>query len=508
MARRRSRSHSYSNKERPETTTKPSKRRRRRQGGHVVAQATLGLEAAYRRFDEIAKRESGLGTGKLSATETFIASPWVYGAVTAISTAISETPFKLIGYKGEQVEEGDLLRLVEYPNLYTHQNNSSKLRYTYFVELLLAGSVMRVFGEMDGMRPGTMFIDSRRRYTPRYVFDEFGRQVVTHWIRNSSRSVTFVAGDEIIHDALYNPFHEFEGLAPITAALLSVEVAMYDRQFASKYYQNDASTGIIFSTDTPGFGKLQAEEASKLWEEKAGADNAFRPKFLSFGLKPHKFIEGLDARAMQMLGALTKADVVQGIYRVPLEIFGSTDRGNQGVVIGGGSLDPIKEMFLVNVIMPWARWYDKEFNWDVSRRFSARIRGHHDFSDNPVLENRRLERARIATELIDRGVPLNEVIRWLNLEIQPQPHGDTYWVEQWRVPADVVMRAGDKILDQSQGEVRKEYINSIVRLAETTAVQNSVRNRGEQRTNSEVVKEFNGHVQDLASRVQALERTH
>lgn len=458
-----------------------------------------------RRFDQLNARESGIGGTTLSSSETYMVSPWVYGAVNAIATAIAETPFILEGHKGHEVEEGDLLHLVERPNGYQMQSNSTKFRYTYFVELLLAGSVMRVFTEMDGMRPGGMFVDPRRRYFPRYIHDEAGRLVVTHWTRASTRNVTYVAGDEIIHDTLYNPYHDFEGLAPVTAAVLSVEVALNDRQFAGRYYRNDASTGVIFSTDSPGFTQQAADEAAAKWSEKGGVEEAHRPKFLSWGLKPHKFTGGLDARAMQILGALTKTDVVQGIFRVPLEIFGASDRGNQGVVIGGGSLEPIKEMFLVNVVMPWAHWYDNEFNWDVARRFSARMHGRHDFSQNPVLENRRLQRAEIATQLIDRGVPLNEVIRWLRLEIEPQPHGDTYWVEQWRIPADVVLRAGDKILDQSKSAASQAYVDSIVRLAETAVVKNSVRNNGDTRSNVEVIAELMNHARFSASREPALE---
>lgn len=451
----------------------------------------LGLEAAYRRFDDIVANEYSL-TGSIAAAETYIASPWVYGAVNAISTAIAQTPFKLEGYKGMESEEGALYSLVNRPNRYLHQNNSTKFRQAYFTELLTSGAVMRVFGEMDGMKPRTMFVDPRRHWYPQFTIDEFGRKVVHTWTRTASRSMRLIAEDEIVHDVLYNPFHDFEGLAPVTAAILSVEVALHDRQFASRFYKNDASTGLIFSTDSPGFGQRQADEAAQRWSEKGGIENSWQPKFVGWGLKPHKFRETLDGRAMQVLASLTKQDIVQGIFRVPLEIFGSTDRGNQGVVIGGGSLDPIKEMFLVNVVIPWARWYDDEFNSDVARRFSSRMRGYHDFTSNPVLENRRLERARVATELIDRGVPLNEVVRWLQLEIGEQPHGNEYWVENWRLPASVVLRAGDSILDQKHDDAVREHVEAIIRKAQTVEVKNSTMNRGDSRRNGDVVQEVMG----------------
>ena len=116
-----------------------------------------------------------------------------------------------------------------------------------------------------------------------------------------------------------------------------------------------------------------------------------------------------------------------------MDIIGSAEKAGGGVTIGAKTMEQAREMFIINVIMPWAEWYDNEFNTDVAWRFGSKLGGRHDFSSNIILENRRLERAKIAATLIDRVAPLNEVVEWLDLKLTKQPHGDEFWITHGRL---------------------------------------------------------------------------
>jgi HK97 family phage portal protein len=373
-------------------------------------------------------------------------SSWVYSAVTFICEHFMRTPQTV--WRGDRRAEmpPDLRRFIERPNAYSDQNTSSKFRYAYLMELLLHGAVMRLLGGLEGFKPQTQVVRPRWQFTPDWRYDEHGRMVPLTWtLSRLGTNVKFVPEDTIFHDALYNPLHDFEGLAPLTAALLSVSNDTSINEFADRFFQNDGSTGLVFSTDHPQFNQKQADDAAKKWKESySGLRNAFGVKFVGFGLQPFNVGNPLDAKMLQILRSFTKEEIVSGIYKVPLDAISAKDGGGDIVIGGpsGGTQASAREAFLVNVVQPWAMRYDEEFNRDITWRFDASLEVRHDFTTNPILERRRLERAQAAVELIDRGVPLNEVIRWLKLEIEPQPHGDDYWVRMPTIPARIVLAAG------------------------------------------------------------------
>jgi hypothetical protein len=392
-----------------------------------------------------------------------------------IAHAVADTPFRVYDRSDRPIPESPMQKLIDRPSSYTAQDTSTKLRSAYFIELLLGGSVLRAFTEMAGEVPMAMYIYPRWMFTAQDRMDENGLRVPLKWSLNRRSARSFIANDEIYHDALYNPFHEYEGMAPLEAALLMVANDVGCSLFTNRYFSNDASSGLILSSDDPNFDNKAALEAQKMWDEHhAGASKAFGTKFVGHGLKPHSVGKPFDANAQSIVKSLTKEEIVSGIFRIPLEIFGASNQTGGGVVIGANTKEPAYEGFLVNVVVPWAKFYDDEWNNDVAWRFGSDQIGKHDFSENPTLENRRLERAKTAATLMDRGVPLNEVIRWLHLNIAPQAHGDEWFAPNWLIPASVIQKHADAVYTQVQRDYQKEavgsYVESIVRESDRVAV--------------------------------------
>ena len=451
----------------------PRRRRRSKQIRQAATKSTSGLtlSQAYTRFDRIMAHQAE----SVTPVGTYRQSAWVYGAVNLITTALVNTPFRVYDARGNVVETGPLPTFIRRPSRYPQQDTDSKFRTAYMNELLLNGAVIRTFPEIEGSRPTQMYAMSRHACHPKSVTDENGIQIVLNWqVARSNATRIYIEGSDAYHDALWNPFHDWEGLSPLRAALLTVGNHISVREFTARYYSNDASTGLIMTTDNPHFNNKMAKEAQDRWNEECGGKkNAFGTKFVGMGLTPHAIGGVFDADAQRIIQTMTKEEIVTGIYRIPADIFGSGDRGGTGVTIGAQSMEPAREMFLVNVLIPWARWYDDEFNADVTWRFNATYNAKHDFSGNPVLETRRLERAKTGVTLIDRGVPLNEVIRWLRLEIQQQPHGDEFWSPNWLLPARVIQQYGADVYRAGstgrQSQSQEEYLDQILSLMARTS---------------------------------------
>jgi len=419
----------------------------RRGGGTDVATQTtisgLTLSQAMARFDQLQASEAAT----VGVRDSYAASVWVYGAVSQIAGTISNAPFCVYGRSGTPVDGGPLFQLVNRPNDYDQQGTSAKFRYAYFTEMLLNGAAMRVLTGMRGFAPSGMLVRPRWQFTAQDSVDEDGVLRVLRWLRYSRGSAkTYIPGDDVYHDALFNPYHDYEGLAPLEAALVGINNDADSGQFAHRYFANDSSTGVVFTSEHAAFTQAAADQAQRRWQElHAGVNRAFGAKFVGFGLKPHQVGSAFDAEAHRILKGLTKEEVVTGIFKIPLEVFGA-EKASEGIVIGDRQADTAQEAFLVNVVMPWSKRYDEEFNSDVAWRFGAEFRGAHDFNGHPLLEKRRLERARAAAELIDRGIPINLVIKWLGLQVATVPWGDEWWVPNNMIPASVIQAAGERAL--------------------------------------------------------------
>ncbi len=452
-----------------------AKRKRRKRRKSKVTQA-LTLSQAALRFDRMQENESAL-----TPLSAYNQSAWVYGSVNLIASAIGNTPFIVEDRNGNIIEDGKLQSLIKRPSRWSQQDTDTKFRIAYFVNLLLTGSVLRVFTEIEGFIPKQMYAMSRTNFSGFDDIDEFGIRHVLWWkARRGAAKTVLIEGDEIHHDALFNPFHDWEGLSPLNAAILSVANNISVKEFTDRYYNNDASSGLILTTKDPHFDNDSAKRAQERWNEECGGKhNAFGTKFLGMGLEPHAIGGTLDAQAQQIIQGMSQEEIVMGIYRIPMDVFGPTQKSGGGVVIGSQSMEPAREMFIVNNIMPWAKFYDDEFNRDVTSRFPGAHKAQHDFTTNIVLESRRLDRAKAAAVLIDRGVSLNAVIKWLKLEIQPEPWGDEFWAPNWLLPASVIMKNAEDVyrggLDDRQTQSQNEHIARIETMMQQTKTKEAAR---------------------------------
>ena len=435
---------------------------------------------------------------RLTTLSAIHQSTWVYSAISFICEHLMRTPF--VPFRGDQpAESPELMKFISRPSSYSDQNTSEKFRYAYMFELLLHGAVMRLFGPMQGFRPESMSVRPRWHFRVRWVYDSMGRMVPTVWnLVRGGIGTLFEPNDTIYHDALYNPLHDFEGMAPLTAAMIGVSNDINIGEFANRFFENDASTGVIFTSKHPAFTNDRAREAAKRWkEEEGGKENAFRTRFVGYGLTPHNIGTIVDARMLQVLRTFTKEEIFTGIFKIPLDAISAKDGGGDLVIggPGGGAQASAREAFLVNVVQPWAMRYDEDFNRDVTWRFDAAVQAKHDFTRNPILERRRLERATAAVQLIDRGVPLNEVIRWMQLGIVQQPHGDEWWIKRDHVPASVIQNLGqdafelmwrkasdpiDPVENETADNRKKSqsaHVDAIMQLADSVRFRETVRDR-------------------------------
>lgn len=450
------------------------RRKRQHTQGATTSYADLTLAQAFARWDAMEKARTKLDIGIVDAYQR---CAWVYASINMIASAIADTPQRVYPRGSDTPVSGTPLEnLIIAPNRYPQQATSSAFRTKYMTHLLLDGGVVRLLVDMDGDQPRGMVAQPQSHFRAQTAIDTNGIEILTRLDHiKGSYSKGHIPGDTVHYDALPNPYSDWEGLSPLSSALISVNNEVHASDYVGRFFKNDASTGLILSTDNMHFSQKQAKEAQEEWDKyHAGVSKAFGTKFIGHGLKPFAVGSPFDPSALQLIKRLSREEIVSGIYRIPMDVFGSGDQQSSGVTIGAQTMEPAREMFLVNVIIPWAKWYDQQVNKDLAWRFDARHEAQHDFTHHPVLENRRLERAKVAATLIDRGVLLNDVIAWLDLALGAQPYGDEWWIENWRIPAGVVKKHADTVYQQTFETYRKQATDDHVRQIATLAQQTDV----------------------------------
>jgi HK97 family phage portal protein len=85
---------------------------------------------------------------------------------------------------------------------------------------------------------------------------------------------------EVIHDRLFHPLSEYDGLSPVEVALSPLRIDHYAKRYVAAYFKNNAKLGVILSP-TEGEWTETDEKRILNWfkQDFVGVDKAFRPMF-------------------------------------------------------------------------------------------------------------------------------------------------------------------------------------------------------------------------------------
>lgn len=152
--------------------------------------------------------------------------------------------------------------------------------------------------------------------------------------RNESGRLVYQAGSDALNPA--DVIHVrglsqdgLNGLSPIAAARLSIQLSMYAENFGRKFFQNDAKSGgfIIQPGETNPRQKRQKSESLSSAEDggQGGPSLAHKPKILDPGAKYIPVtISPEEAQFLQTRGF--QVEEIARLYRVPLVLIQSVEK--------------------------------------------------------------------------------------------------------------------------------------------------------------------------------------
>ena len=303
----------------------------------------------------------GLGesiTGKTVTPDTAISSTAVWASVRVISESLATLPLNIYERtdRGRELRRGHPL----YPILHDAPNprqTATEFREQQLAGLLLWGNSYSLIERWPSGRVRHLWPMRPDRVTVRTDItaeDTPLPGLIYQYQTGAKLSTVNYPATEVLHirglssDGLV-------GLSPIQVHRQAVEVEQAEREFAGRFFGNNARPGGILKTQ----GRLSADAATRLkasWESvHRGLDNAHRVAILEEGLEwvpmsmPLNDAQFIEQRRFSL-------EEIARIFRVPLHMVGDLSRATFS------NIEHQSIEFVTHTVRPWAVRLEQSIN--------------------------------------------------------------------------------------------------------------------------------------------------
>lgn len=423
-------------------------------GGGVVQRGTSVAEVV----DHF--RRAGLthGATGLRPTRTYSQVAAVYACVRSKANALSGLPIMISTLDDQVLEDGPVVELSQCPN--PGMTSRSLWRNTS-AYLDLFGRCHWVLTLDPGGRPSEVTPVSPLQMKP-LINRATGE--LTAWKFSAAGALrgrhVVIPADEvhtIVDPDFEDPDHPFEGLSPRRAAAAAI----------SQFYKSDLANEASLDNGVEPGGALMHKSGQisddqrrhlrdELIERHAGASNRRRPLLLYGDWDWKQISSSFADMEFSDLKKMSRTDICAA-FEVPPPVAGYFEDSNYS------HADAAEQAFFIRTVLPRAAWLAEEWSVGVLSRFRddrslamgeatrsridtlqrhahgyrmgrkaatrSRVRffAWFDSSDVPAVQRAKLAQTEAAKSWIEKGVPLNQIIRAYDLPFEEVPWGDTWW---------------------------------------------------------------------------------
>src|SRR3990167_5333669 len=243
-----------------------------------------GIPAEYERWED--EWQSGLGASVFNTAnelkdflELYQIHPWVYSAVTAISTAAAGVPYQVLDGKEKEVKYEEICSTLCNPN--PHQVWFEFIEQT-FIYLELTGNC---FWEEVKDENGNVLALYPLRPDKMKILPHPKTKVMGYIYEPRPGHEILYSPTEITHIKYHSSLDEYWGISPAYAAQNSLILDMYATSYNKKFFTNSAVPEGVLETE----GSISDQTYRRLRQEwikrHQGVGKAFEIAILEEGLK-------------------------------------------------------------------------------------------------------------------------------------------------------------------------------------------------------------------------------
>lgn len=399
---------------------------------------TIGLStttSAWLRGDDLDTRRGATLTEPLQQVQ------WVYACVRCLSENLANAPL-LAGKtqaRGdwEIIDDGPLADLLANPLKYGSRFEFTELLVmwlmlrgkAFVIGLDKAGNPVQFGRRLPGKDPLPVQLlvlnadrvqrRDRDLMPPMWDYqagrdDLVPRQVFSH--------------EQVLFAKLPHPFHNWDGLAPLTAAWVAAQTDFAAGQTMSGLMQNNAEQGLVFSTDQNLSEDQVRMLQAQLRERRRSAGTANRDVILGGGAKIQP--PSLTMADVQFLeNRKFSRQEICSVYGVPQELLGYSEDANRSVA------DAARATFIENRIAPLGARIASALA-PLARAFDPNAELWFDSDGLPSMVAQRRARIDTAAKLWAMGYPANVANTALDIGLPEIESGDVGWLPFSVQPAE------------------------------------------------------------------------
>ncbi|EEF62089.1 phage portal protein [Pedosphaera parvula] len=392
-------------------------------------------------------------------------STWVYSAVSALATNVSQIPFCIsrTGQRdGEHVVTGPTADLFKRP----HENLDRYQFWELLVSWLqLRGEVFVVALNREGQvipvreARGRNTIAQLLILSPLRFWHIIEGGELVGWRYTGfgytdppMESQVFLP-EEIMQLRLPNPYDFWRGLSPLATALLAAQTDYASAQYMKGLMLNNADTGLIVTTDQQISPEQRETVVAALNQRKRKAGTADRPLFLWDGAKVERPMA--TSADMQFLEnrKLNRLEI-GAVFRVPPTVMGFSEDANRAVA------QQERFNFIEQTILPLCARLEA-FVEPILKSFGNDLCGWFDADCLPIMQEARRERGDAAAKFFAMGVPLNDINRAFDLGLPQYPWGATGYLSSTLQPIAAANQPASKSKKPAESDVFSRLLSNL-----------------------------------------------
>lgn len=400
---------------------------------HIETRTAENL--TYKDIAQIMSHEAGFYQGGTTARRPFEQSVWVYGCVTIIAQSFAQIPLwlgkKATVTKGrkrgfQQISSHPILDLLEQPNEYMTKETFLESWITY---LLTGGNVWIYIDEQDSTGlPRSLMVMGVGQVRPK--IDPVTGKLQSWLIRTGPNRENEVGLDEMIHTRLPTPYNFTMGLPPVAAMQAQLDADYARTIFDRAFFRNNASPDAVLIHKMGPLSKQQREQIRQSWNEfhqgveragglaVIGGDYDF--KIWGVSHSQSQFIENR---------AFTREEVGTA-YKVPVLLLNAV----RGGALSRESMESAEMSLYDHAVFPNCNRFTSPLNQRLIRQIDPNLILDFDRDTLPVMTAYLKTKSEVLDKLVKNGVPLNEAIVMLDINIDPIEGGDKGYLPGNYVP--------------------------------------------------------------------------
>jgi|10_taG_2_1085330.scaffolds.fasta_scaffold08347_2 HK97 family phage portal protein len=326
----------------------------------------------------------------------------------------------------EPVPNHPLSNLFQRPSA---DSGTSDLFNQTMIHLLTEGNAIVLYlgGTDRVMEEGAMPTEVRVYGRKGWTFENNTWSVQSATGKGGIESLSYPA-HQVTHLRLFNPEGGMWGVSPLVAADLKLEQDILADAWNNAFFRQGAEAGGILTSTEP-LGRKDAESIRDVFEQRhQGAANRGKTAILTGGLSYDRNpVTQRDMEFSTMLQA--NRDAILAALLVHKAALGVTDQLNRATITEA------RRMVWTNLLLPTASYIeDRLFVSLFSRLDKSGVKGIFNTSGVPELADDLQVKATTAQTLTNIGVPLNDAVSLLNLNLPEYDWGGEAYAPSGLVP--------------------------------------------------------------------------